>query len=135
VDVALAQAHPVHGAEVTHGVGLMGVQNQLGFGRGAGGEVQQHGIGGVGDGLGLIGGGALIERGHAPPTWDFAAHTDAREARVHDLELAGLGGINHQVPHPTPFDAIQQIGLGEQKRRGHQHGPQLDAREHRFPER
>ena len=48
VDIPRHQAEPIHRREVAEGVGFVAVQHQFGAGGGAGGEIDQHRVVGVG---------------------------------------------------------------------------------------
>ncbi len=113
----------------------MAVQDELGPGRGAGGEIEQQGILGPGGPVGaeaLRRASGLLER---VPAGRGPAHGDQPEPRGEARELLVLLGRGDHGPHAAAGQAVGEVAAAEQGGGGDHHRAQLHRRQHRFPER
>ncbi|MCY1403994.1 hypothetical protein D9M71_191910 [compost metagenome] len=115
-------------------VALMAVQHHLRLGGGAGGEVQQHRVGGqcAAKGfelLGVLAGGAV--RG---PVGGGRADADAAAAFGKTGKLVHMRTADHQVANLATLDAVAQVIGGQQGGGGDDHGAEFERGQHGLPQ-
>jgi hypothetical protein len=133
VDVAGAQAEPVHRRQVPDGVAHLGVLHQLGPAGRAGGEVEQQRVAG--------GGARVRRRRHVDPVCRVhvfpsgrGSHADPGEVAVDAVELPGLVGRGDDMLGTAAGDAVLEVAGPGRRRRRHDHGAELHDGEHEVPE-
>ncbi|MCY1173037.1 hypothetical protein D9M73_131860 [compost metagenome] len=115
-------------------VTLVTVQHHLRLGGGAGGEVQQHRVGGQRAALGfellgMFAGGAV--RG---PAGGGRTNADAAAVFTQPDELVDMGATDHQVGNMATLDAVAQVVGGQQGGGGNDHSAEFEGGQHGFPQ-
>ncbi len=134
VHVTGLQPQDIHRAEMPDRIALMAVLHELGFGGGAGCEVEQQRVGWARLAIRREIGGWRRQVFVTVPARHIAG-ADQREALGDSLELRRLGRAGDDVAHPAPLEAIQQVGLREQRAGGNDHCAELHRRQHHLPQR
>ncbi len=119
---------------MAHGIALVRVHHQLGQRRGAGGEVKQERIGGVGRAVGrelrrLIVG--LLVR---DPSLGLAIDDDAGVIAGNTGKTIDRSGSGDDVASVAALEPVAQVFHGEKRRGGNDDGSQLHGRQHDLPD-
>ncbi len=135
VPVALAHADPVHRREVAHRVARVGVEDHLRPGGRAGGEIEEEGIPGARDAVGLEPGRLRFGVLPGQPAGRAAADEDADAVPGNGRERRDPGVVRDHAAHPSARDAVAEVGRGQQRRGRTDDGAELHGRQRDFPER
>ncbi len=136
--VARLQAEPVHRRQSADGIAALAVPHQFRFRRGARGEIQQHGLVGLGRAVGrkglrkirgLLEGKPAVLLGRC--TNDNANQIAAAQIR----KLRNLVLCRDHHPRPAAVEPILQLVRRQQRGRGDHHHAKLHRRQHGLPER
>lgn len=136
--VAGLEPDPVHRRQVPHGVRHMGVLDELGAGRGAGGEVEHQRVVGPGDPVRLeprVRPERPVEV--QPPGNGVGALRVDRDPGVlprHVVELGRVLGPHDHMPGAPALDPVPQIGRAQQRGRGDDDRPQLHRGQRGHPQ-
>ena len=119
-----------------HRIARVRVHHQLGFGRGAGGEIQQQRIARLRWRVGRELGRGAVRILKAVPTGRrlVCASCDARKGARHDIELGTIRPAHDHVPHIAHGNALAQVFGCQQRGGGNDDGTKLDAGEHHIPQ-
>ena len=133
--VAGLEAEGEHGGEAADRVALVAVQHQLRLRGGAGGEIEQQGVGGVGGAVWREGCCAGVQGFVGGPARGGFADRDAGGLGVEAFELGAVGGGGDDVFHAAAGEAVGEVGLVQQGGGGDDDGAELDGGEHHLPQR
>ena len=143
VDVARPQPHPVQGRQVADGVGRLAVLDQLGQGRGARGEVEQHGVVALAHaGQEPVGVQVVLDPGVVDPAGRHVVgrhragdDADLAERQVEIAELVHVAAVGDEHPGVPARHPVGEVGGGELRRGRDDHGAHPDGAEHHLPQR
>jgi hypothetical protein len=135
VDVAGLHAEPVHRRQMPDRIALVAVQDELGLGRRAGGEIEQQRIARPGLAVRHELRRRLVGRLPGKPARRRPADDDARVVAWQIGEFSGIVGAGHDMPHTAAREAVVEIIAVQQGRRWNDHGAELHRRQHAFPQR
>ena len=135
VHVARLDADPVHGGQVPHRVAGLGVRDQLGLGRGPGGEVQQQRVPGPGD--------PVRHKRDRPrervrvrvPRQSRTVDHDPRPVPGQPGELGRRNRVGDDVPDIAPHETVGQVGGLQQRRGRDDHRAELHRGQDDLPQR
>ena len=133
--VAGAQSQHEDRGEMADRITAMGMQHELGLGRRARREIEQHRIVGLRRPVRREFGRVIQQLGIRMPAGRGVSDGDACQALVEALELRRFTGGGHHMARPSTLEAVGEIDRREQGGRGNDDGAQLHGGQHHFPER
>ena len=120
---------------MTDGIALVCVNDELRPRGGAGGEVEEQGIGRAGQGIGHEGVGLRVGGFERRPVHPFGSDQEPSVAAGQVMELRRALGVGDDVPHLAPRHPVRKVDAAELRGRRHEDDTELHGGQQRLPQR